>query len=77
MFEHLVYVAQLMAELKQKEEERWRAEFSKADPTMRKIMMEAREKRRLEEIEERRHRENIRAQEKIADAIRASSFWRF
>jgi hypothetical protein len=70
-----------MAKLQQEAEERcrkqWQEDFEKADPEMKKWMIEKREKDRLEAIEERRHRENIRAQERIADAIRASSFWRF
>jgi hypothetical protein len=73
----LLFIAQMQAQLEQEQEKRWWEEYKKADPAMQKIMLELKEKRRLEAIEERRHRENIRAQEKIADAIRSTSFWRF
>lgn len=73
----LILMAQLQMEYEMKREKEWQERFSKADPEMQKIMLEQKEKARLEAIVERRHQEQIRAQEKIADAIRSSSFWRF
>lgn len=77
MIEMLIMMASIEAKFAQERDERWRKSFQAADPEMKKIMLEQREKERLEAIEERRHRENIRAQERIADAIRSASFWRF
>jgi hypothetical protein len=73
----LILMAQLEAKFQMEREKQWQEDFMKADPEMRKWMIEKREKDRLEAIEERRHRDNIRAQERIAEAIRSTSFWRF
>lgn len=73
----MLEMARIESEMNQKREEQWRKDFEAASPEMKKWMVEKKEKDRLEAIDERRHREQIRAQEKIADAIRSSSFWRF
>lgn len=72
-----IETAKMEQAYQEKREALWQEQFQKADPQTKKHMLEQKEKDRLEAIAERRHREQIRAQEKIADAIRSSSFWRF
>jgi len=68
--------ALVVAEAEMAIEKHFWEEFRKASPEMQKWMMEKREKERLERIEERRHQEQIRAQEKIAKAIRFAAIMR-
>lgn len=78
----LVMVAGEMAmdEHRREQDKLWNERFAAACPTMRTIMLEVRkemrareEKEKAERVIERRHQELIRAQEKIAEAIRFSA----
>jgi hypothetical protein len=73
MIEMFVFLAEIESRYEMEREKRWHDEFMKADPLMRKIMLEHRERDRKEAIEERRHREIVQAQKDIADAIRSAS----
>lgn len=76
MVELFIIVAQLEADYEMERDRRFYERLGKATPEQRILMLEQREKERLERIEERRHREQIRAQEKIAEAIRFSAIMR-
>ena len=76
MIEFILQIAQLEMQYEMEREKRFNEQFLKASSAEKKLMLEQREKEKQEKIAERRHREQIRAQEKIAEAIRFAAILR-
>jgi hypothetical protein len=72
----LIFLAHMEALYEMEREKRWHEQFVKASAPEKKLMLERREEEKREKIAERRHQEQIRAQEKIAEAIRFSAILR-
>lgn len=70
MIEFILFIAQLEAQYEMEREKRFHEQFLKASPVQKKLMLEQRAEEKRERIAERRHQEQVRAQEKIAEAIR-------
>ncbi len=66
----LILIAMLEAKYQMEQDERFQEQLRNATPAERKVLLERREKEKQEREIERRHREQIRAQERIAEAIR-------
>ncbi len=76
MIEAMLMIAMVEAKYTQDRDEQWSRRYLAADPEMRKIMFTQREEEKKEREIERRHREQIRAQEKVAEAIRFAAIMR-
>jgi hypothetical protein len=66
----LIFIAQLEAKYEMERDKRWHEQFHVATSEEKKQMLEKREEEKKERVIERRHQEQIRAQEKLASAIR-------
>lgn len=70
----VIMMANLIAQYEEEADRRFHEELIKASPAEAKIMLKERERQRQERIIENRHRESIRALERIEQAIQNRSY---